>query len=513
MNIDNGIISGRQAFRIALLENITIGMVIIPYITTSISGGEHIWSFIIGIVLICLYSCLVYFFSRCFPESLVTAIDENMGCIAVLLEVLYAIRYILRAAVVLCFFTGVIHRYMLRSMNVWVIAVPFVLVCGYGAFRDIEGRGRLMELLFWWMIVPIILLAVFSITNVSWSELPDAMLVRADGLGSNMGNVLLGGYLTLLSTSGIELMTYTLAKQKTNNWRNALKMLVWIVIAILLAYIFVIGILGSEWVSSDDMAALNVMEASAFPGGLVERMDYPVLAFWVIGVFAVTSGYMFYARTFIQKLCGRSRWWQMPTILILILLMMCGLSIDSFAHIASYYILWADFAISIIVPVAVYMVKHIRSGCFIIMLCLLIGCSGCQNKYETASLENRDYATEIEVTIEKDKPYIFVFTVADLAEYSGDSEGLLKTKEYIYAATDLEDAMRIYYDENNRQLDIGHVNKMIMHNTDKKKMYELAREISDMPMMAKSVEVTLYDEEQTEKILLRELIKAAYAWE
>lgn len=513
MNIDNGIISKRQAFRIALLENITIGMVIIPYVTTSVCGGRHMWSFLAGIMFICFYGCLVYLFSKWFPEGLVTAVDENMGCMAALLETIYALRYILRAAVILCFFAEVIHRYMLRSMNVWVIAVPFLLVCGYGALRDIEGRGRLMELLFWWMIVPLILLAVFSITNVGWSELPDEMLVYTDVAGNDIGKIFLGGYLVLLSTSGIELMTYTLVKQKENNWKNALKMLVWLIIAILLAYVFVIGILGCEWVSSDDMAALNVMEASAFPGGLVERMDYPVLAFWIIGVFAVASGYMFYAKIFVNKLCGRGRWWQMPAILLLTLVMMGGLSIDSFGRIASYYILWADFAISIIVPVAVYMVKHIKTGCLIVMLCLLLGCTGCQNKYETASLENRDYATEIEITIERDKSYIFVFTVADLAEYSGDSEGLLKTKEYVYVAADLEDAMCVYYDENNRQLDIGHVNSIVMHSSDTARLYELVKEIGDMPMMAKSVEVTLYDKEETKKILLRELIKTAYAWE
>ena len=77
MNIDNGVISERQAFRIALLENITVGMVLIPYITTSIAGKKHLWLFLVGIILISLYGVLVYGYSRLFSKGLAYAIDES----------------------------------------------------------------------------------------------------------------------------------------------------------------------------------------------------------------------------------------------------------------------------------------------------------------------------------------------------------------------------------------------------------------------------------------------------
>lgn len=379
MYLENGIISERQAFRIGLLENITIGIVVVPYITTRVAGTEHIWAFGLGMILTCLYGLLVYGFSKWFPEGLAEAINNNLGWPARLIDFVYAMRYVLRSAVILLFFATVIHAYMLRSMNMWLIAVPFSFICGYGALRDIERRGRLLEMLFWWMLVPLILVAVFAISNVEWRSLPEELWGGADlsGTGS-FGRILQGAYLVFLVLSGMELMIFTLPRQKQNNWKNGLKMLVWIVIAITLAYTFIIGILGVGWTRSDSTAALNVMEASAFPGGLVERLDYPVLAFWVIGVFAVISGYLFYAREFacllishhepdLQKRRKKNshdteRMGKQSLIVLaliaVLLLAMWGWSSDVVSRWMAWYMVWIDVGIGVLVPLIVALVRY-----------------------------------------------------------------------------------------------------------------------------------------------------------
>lgn len=379
MYLENGIISERQAFRIGILENITIGIVVVPYITTRVTGTEHIWAFGLGMILACLYGLLVYGFSKWFPEGLAEAINNNLGWSAGLIDFVYAMRYVLRSAVILLFFATVIHEYMLRSMNMWLIAVPFAFICGYGALRDIERRGRLLEMLFWWMLVPLILVAVFAITNVEWRSLPEELWGGAgfSGTGS-FGRILQGAYLVFLVLSGMELMIFTLPRQKQNNWKNGLKMLVWIVIAITLAYTFIIGILGVGWTKSESTAALNVMEASAFPGGLVERLDYPVLAFWVIGVFAVISGYLFYAREFAGLLISHhepnlqkrrkknsndtERMGKQSLIVLaliaVLLLAMWGWSSAVVSRWMAWYMVWIDVGIGVLVPLIVALVRY-----------------------------------------------------------------------------------------------------------------------------------------------------------
>lgn len=145
-------------------------------------------------------------------------------------------------------------------------------------------------------------------------------------------------------------------------------------------------------------------------------------------------------------------------------------------------------------------------------VCILAGCG---NKYESSSLEDRDYV--ISMTIlerEEEAGYAYSFVIADLTEYNGDSKNALNTTEYSCTAESLETAMHQYYDENDRQLDIGHVSELTVYSGEENTCaYAVAREISSMPMMAKSVPVRLVNREGERKIILRELIKEAYAGE
>lgn len=365
MYMKNGKISERQAFRVGLLENITIGIVLIPYITTSIAGNRHVWALYLGILFTCLYAALIFGFSKWFPEGLINALNDNLGPARGIFDIVYAFRYVLRGALIMLFFVTVIHQYMLKSMNVWVIAVPFALICGYGALRDIEKRGRLLELLFWWMIVPLILVAAFAISNVDWDSLPRELW--GNGLAFSRWfseGVLPAAYMSFLVLSSMELMIFTLPRQKQNSWKNGLKILVWIVIAVVLAYVFIIGILGADWVRTGSTVSMNVMEASAFPGGLVERMDYPVLAFWVIGVFAVISGYLFYARQFADRLfrveSTKGHSLIMLCVVALLLFGMWCWSKQSCAVWLVRYMIWIDIGISVLVPLLVLAVRAVR---------------------------------------------------------------------------------------------------------------------------------------------------------
>lgn len=527
MNLENGRLSERQVFRIGLLENITIGMVCIPYITTRIAGDRHVYAFCVALVFLCIYGLVIYGFSKWFPEGLVRAVNDNMGWACRVVDLIYVFRYVLRASVILFFFSTVIHRYMLRSMNIWIIAVPFVFICGYGAMRDVEKRGRLLELLFWWMIVPLILVAVFAVSNIDWQSLPPELFGERLS-GGSLPDIFLGAYLAFLVVSSVELMTFTLVTQKQNHWKNSLKILIWILIAMILAYVFIIGILGSDWVRADSTATLNVMEASALPGGLVERLDYPVLAFWVIGVFAVISGYLFYAKEFAGAMFDKkSDHRSAVTVCIpflLVLLVLIGMWILGNAVRARYvmwYLIWIDVGISVLLPLVVALVRCVnkRKGIYTILLCMIaMIMTGCGNKYESSSLEDRDYVVSMIISDDSSPDardvYVFAFEIADLTDYMGDSAKALKTSSYSCESGSLEDALHQYYDENDRQLDVGHINEMTFYpGMSIDAVYDIVKEFSMLPMMAKSVPVHLMEESGSRDIILRELIKEAYAGE
>lgn len=604
MYLKNGKISERQGFRIGLLENITVAIVAVPYICIRYAGSGHLWALLIGMLLTVVYGGIMFGYSKCFAEGYTNAVKDNLGWAAWFFEIMYALRYIIRGAFILLFFSVIIQEYMLRSFSLWWIMIPFALICGYGASRNMEKRGRLLELLFWWMIVPLILVAVFSVSNMDWTGLIEEL--RLAGMEHREGglySLFWGGYLILLILSTSELMLFTLANQVKNHWENALKILIWILIAVVFAYMFIIGILGNDWVGSSSTAALNVMEASAFPGGTVKRIDYPVLAFWMIGVFAIVSGYLFYAKEFALKLFKgeeeKGHRWLMLVLVALLLAETWGFRVEQWSKWMSWYLIYFDIAVSLAAPLIVLLVRSVRKrgkrkGIDLAMLCLALTffLVGCGKRYEASdfyqdlkeglssenlgfhalderqsSLESRDYVTELgicpnnseDATSGQKKKYIFVVKVADLTEYAGDSKGALKTSDYVCEADTFDELMDLYVVKEERQLDLGHIKTIIFDistptatETDAQsgeskaesgneesilpddadiqavsvtaemekllekqeiKMQDLILEMANMPYIGKSVKVQLVQDGKSMEIVLRDLIKLAFAGE
>lgn len=137
------------------------------------------------------------------------------------------------------------------------------------------------------------------------------------------------------------------------------------------------------------------------------------------------------------------------------------------------------------------------------------------------SLEMRDYV--ISMVIDEvaeasengtQEPYKFTFTLADLAGYSGDTGKSFKTSEYICYAGSLKAALDRYFEENERQLDMGHISDIYINDSLAEiKSSELVYEMSRFPSVSKSVQTTLTSGDFIEELILRELIKKVYAGE
>ncbi len=550
MNIDNKLISTRQSFRMGILENITLGMVVVPYATLNLAGKWHFLALLLGLFLGAIYMGLIYYLSeklspRDVPvEGLFLRIKggegpglkegTQNGAYGIAVSVLYGLRYVLRAGLIMFFFAKTVQEFLLQSFNLWVIIITFVIVCGYGASKNIEDRGRMLELLFPWMIVPIILVAVFSITDINLTNLYDGLMgVGYDDLreGARLKDILMGAYVAFLITTSTELSLFSLPRIKDRNWRNPLKTGLWILISILLAYIFIIGILGGHWVAKDPQASLNVMEAAFVPGDVVERADYPVLIFWIIGVFAVASGYMFFAKeAWLSTLRHRSKKGNKLGMLLVMAAVIGFAFLWSLKVPSMYlakYILWADVALSLLIPVIAIarsrlnnagIAKGVKMASVLLVTLVIAGVlSGCSMEYTSGdfgpltkqqeSIEDRDYATAITFEGEQD----ITFTVADIKKYISDATGSFDTKEEAFKNDSLRAAMESYYKDKGKQLDVGHLNSITFRDVDEEKIKSYVKEMSDMTHMGKSVTVII--EPEKIEIPLRQLIKKVYAGE
>lgn len=562
MYLDNGKISARQAFRIGILENIAVGIIFIPYLVTGLAGKFHIIAFLLGLCLFALYGIIIYYYSVCFPMGFIDMLHTSMGGFGRVLEGIYSLRYMIKAAVISVFFALIVQEYMLPSFNLWAILISFVVISGYGAARDIEKRGRLLEFLFWWMIIPLILVAVLSITNIKWDSFSLPVLNRND---FTSGGIWEGSYSILIPLSSVELMMMTLQREKKRNWKNDLAILLWIIITMILAYVYVVGIIGAGWAGSGQGSALNVMQTISVSGNTVRRLDYPVFAFWIIGVFATVSGYIFYAKEFAGSMLRfeeeKSYRRALTVITLLVLIFIALFNVDGWRNFVVTYMIWADIAISLIVPGILLAVmkygerkkqteknsreKNNETGMRkskiealkILFVCVavsftLTGCRGrdimdglvggvlsAEAKASKApSIEGRAYVTELKIeggnTLELatltdagyEKSYIFTFKIADLSEYKGDTGAKLKTEEYSFEGISLEDAVNAFNKKNKMMPDMGHMKKIVLSGS-WQSYRDILLETSDMPNVSKSTMVETTGEEE---YTLTELIREVY---
>jgi len=262
MNLADGKISKRQWFRMSYLECVTISMMMIPYITLSLAGKYHVLALVVGLAFVVLYGALMLYLADFVPCGYINAIRNHMGWTAGILDVLYALRYLLRATLIAVFFSMILQRYLLQSFSVWWIFLPFLGITLYGASKSMEGRARMFEFLFGWMVVPLILIVVFSVSNIDIGAIMQGITSQ-----SEVSGVFKGAYAILLALSPLELQLYSRPCVKEKDRMGGIWLLVWILFTIVFAYLFIVAILGYGWTASDTTASFNVMEAASFPGG------------------------------------------------------------------------------------------------------------------------------------------------------------------------------------------------------------------------------------------------------
>lgn len=518
-------ITRRQWFRMSFMECCAISMMILPYITIQMAGSFHIYALFFGMILVGVYGLYLWVIAKQFQEGYIRAIVNQTGRFQIVWKLLYSLRYLFRIVLIVSFFAQIVERYLLRGSSVWWIMAAFLAISIYAAGKGMQERARLLEFLFWWMLFPLLLVVILSICNLDLSAFGTAILSDKQPV-----DILRAGYAVMLALSPLELQLYTQPCIKKEERPVILRFYVWLIIAICFSYLYIIGILGVHWAASDVTAGFNVMEAAAAPGRILGRMDYPIMAFWMIGVFAMVSGFAQQSGNYLQAIKGtvskHSRIFISILIFVILGVLLIGMQNSEFANLMMNLMFLIDFGVSIALPFFLVLTKKTRKQwlgntlLILLIITILISgycISGRENQFDTQFLTSKQQDNPVNATALEQRDYVicldverygeelqYVFEIPKLEQYQNEG---LSTMQYSIVAENLQQAIEESAAEG-RHLDLGHI-ESIKCDLPYRDRDNLLLEISQMPQVPKSIPICIDGKE----FVLREMIKAAYGRE
>ncbi len=468
-------VTNRQMQRMVFLEAFALGAVFMPHIAAEIYKGAAM-TMLAGLICVFLFGgFLIWISGRQGYFHGVMSFDGR------LIHFVYALRFFLRAVVMLFVFFEIVNRFLLPDDSRIFILLPLSAVCCYACLRTIKDRARLLELLFWWIVVPIIAIWLFSLSG--WHvELLSGQTIRS--VGGQWGQTLHTIYKMLLCYLPLEGVLYVMPKtfaaeneahdgDRASAMKAAFYGLILALIFHLAIFCMAFFIVGENSLSTDIFSVCEMMQMITVPGNVVARLDIIALPFLILGLFIIFSGSVFYGcRALEYALLKRPSGGVKIPVIVSLLVLAASLCCGSFSDVSEWYVsygMWIDLPLAFILPLICLLGTNTeKKKC---ALCLLLCCTLLFGGCSKIDIEDKDYvlmlgidAVKGETTVEKET-YAFSAAMADMQGYKAETGESVKMKTTTAEKQSLEAFGDSYSRNHATTMDFGHV-KLLLINED-----------------------------------------------
>lgn len=490
-------ITDRQVRRMVILESFAASALFMPVVAARVSHGA-VMIMLMGVMVAFVFGAFFIWVSGrqgCFTG--VQAIDGR------LIHLLYALRFFLRGVVYLLVFVQMVKQFLLPESSRMMIAIPVVLVACYACLRTLAGRARLIELLFWWVLVPVILIWLLSLSGWNWELLSTQSFAA---VGVRPGQTVYRVYEMLIFYLPFEGLLYFMPQTKAvksqgNHQEKQIEQnqtqkaaycgLVTGLVLNLAIFCMAFLTIGEHGLRADYFSVCNMLKTVQAPGDVVARLDIAAMPFLMIGLFILYSGSIFYGCKAWEKVGISQRFashgWLLPvTVSIMIFIIL--LFLNSFHEVVEWYIeyaVWIDLPLAVILPLICMAGMRVRKsddnmnkdkadrknkkrfvqhmfmlGFVILSFNLLTGCS-------KVDIEDRDYVLMLGVDDKSDDltdlkiRYTYAAAMADMQGYKAEVGESVKMKTAVEERDSLM-AFRDSYSRNHAtEMDFGHVKLLL----------------------------------------------------
>lgn len=312
MKIDNHKISGRQLGRLVFYDFFALTTLLLPGILAKTAGMDGFFALAAGgaagYVLLLLVSVQIRRM-RLARQDYFTYLRACFGkLLTAVILVVYLLTALFGAAYGMYLLCDITRQYLIRDIPAWLVLAVLAALAVYGLFTGIEGRGRMYEILFWFVLLPFFFLFLLAAHNVE----PDRWVPVFCAEGSQ---ILKSSYLvfTFLAGSVFLPMLSEGVYEHADMTRVLKQGFLFSVCANLALFLVLIGIFGTQTVATMKEAVLAMTAMVKVPGGFLERQDALLCGIWLISIFAFVENALYYAVWCMKRLGGkRARGWFLP---------------------------------------------------------------------------------------------------------------------------------------------------------------------------------------------------------
>nr|WP_300209405.1 GerAB/ArcD/ProY family transporter [uncultured Anaerostipes sp.] len=281
-------ITAKQGNRIFILEIFSAAALFLPQMALKENRHSAVLSVAVVWVLAGLYVLAASKTAKGIPMERV--LKEYRWA-----ALLYYVRFLINGAFFYAYVIFMAETYMLRQKQSIVVGLPLLLLAYQMNHKGLRGRGRAMEGIFWFVLLPVIFVLLLSAADLSFHEIAVTSFQWKEFAK--------GSLLLLALLHPIELVWFYRGSMEG----GGMKFKTFLAVGMLFLGIFlaVVGSLGKELTMLDDNPVMSMAQGVAIPGGLMARLDIFLIAFWIVGVFCVLSGYLFYGNEGIEQAFGR----------------------------------------------------------------------------------------------------------------------------------------------------------------------------------------------------------------
>lgn len=194
-------------------------------------------------------------------------------------------------------FTEEIKMYLLEQTPTEFIFLVTILVGTYLVRGEIDNLIKFNEISFWLMFIPVILVLIFSIYDVDFTNILPAF--------NNPPNSYAKGIITSINRfMGFQILFLIIpfVKDKKSINKVARKSIWFVVVFYVAVFILTVGVFGQNQTKILLWPAITMVKYINIPGSFIERWEGIIMSIWIIFYFTTFTNHYYFASDLLKKI-------------------------------------------------------------------------------------------------------------------------------------------------------------------------------------------------------------------